>query len=92
MQRLHEKLFSQFATLMRSSVGELLWFIHSTFHSAEPMKNDTNRMLWNSSISSGDERRGKRERDTGRARYALRRKLLIKDLEVGGGRVWAART
>lgn len=76
-------------TLTESSFGEFLQFVQYTFESEESLIEEANRTLWNPIINAGDEMCDERERDTERARYKSRRRLLTEDLENHGDRVWA---
>lgn len=70
--------------LPESSFEEFLRFMHSTFDGEETLKEKVSRKLLNPIICAGDERRDKKERDTGRAPYTSNHKLPEEHLENGG--------
>lgn len=56
----------------------------SKFEVEEVPKEEKNWTLWKPVINAGIERRDKKERDAGRARNTVRRKLLMEHLENNG--------
>lgn len=57
----------------------------SSSEGKKTLKKEANGTLWNLIINAGDERPDKRERETGRDRYTLRRTLLMKRFENDDG-------
>lgn len=59
---------------------------------SQGLRKEAERTPWNPIICGDDDRRAKREREAGRARYASTHKLLLNLSEKNDGQVWVART
>lgn len=79
-------------TLGEDSLGDFLRLMTSVFEGKKTLKDEANQVLWRPVIIVRNERREKRERYAGRARYTSRRKLLMKHLPNNGEPVWAPST
>lgn len=73
--------------LLASSLAEFLHFMTFTFEDEEALEKKTRRTIWNPYSIKDDERREKRERDAGRARYTARHKVLTGHLKNNVERV-----